>query len=76
MNKSPKSEILTRQQSQVKRVCDLAFILAIFLCQTVPGQSSRQRRLLDADWRFHLNVLDGNTALTPGGTHYAMGLDC
>jgi beta-galactosidase len=42
-------------------------LLAIFLCEPALAQNIRQRQLLDTNWRFHLNELDGNSTLAPGG---------
>jgi len=47
--------------------CCVALILALVLCQAAPGQNLRQRELLNDGWRFHLNELDGNSTVTPGG---------
>src|ERR1019366_3420916 len=68
MMTNPKSEIQITKQIQTKQVCGFALILAILVCQAASAQSLRQRQLLDSDWRFHVNELDGNTTLTPGGT--------
>ena len=40
-------------------------LAAAFPCSAQPAH--RLRQLLDDGWRFHLNELDGNTAVTPGG---------
>src|ERR1035441_2586457 len=47
--------------------CGVALITALLLCPAAPAQSLRQRELLDDGWRFHLNELDGNSAVTAGG---------
>jgi Glycosyl hydrolases family 2, sugar binding domain/Glycosyl hydrolases family 2/Beta-galactosidase second all-beta domain len=49
----------------------LAILLLVTatLCTCADAQTGpRQRQLLDPGWRFHLNELDGNSALIPGGT--------
>ena len=47
----------------------LVSCLATFcLCLPTSAQSEpRQHELLDDSWRFHLNELDGNSAVAPGG---------
>jgi beta-galactosidase len=77
MRANPKSQIRNPKRIQILiRVSRLSpflklslavLALVTFLFQSALAQNLRQRQLLDSDWRFHLNELDGNSALTPGG---------
>src|ERR1043166_1118872 len=46
--------------------CGLIFLTCLGLSASAQI-SPRVRQLLDDGWRFHLNELDGNTSITPGG---------
>jgi beta-galactosidase len=47
----------------------LALLVTTILCSCALAQTGpRQRQLLDSGWRFHLNELDGNSTVNPGGT--------
>jgi beta-galactosidase len=46
-----------------------AAILSLALCVCLAANAApRQRLLLDAGWRFHLNEVDGNSSVAPPGT--------
>src|SRR5580700_6224608 len=46
----------------------LFVVAAIFSFSAMAQNPPRQRQLLDSGWRFHLNELDGNSAIAPAGT--------
>jgi beta-galactosidase len=46
---------------------EAALLAALVFCFSAHAQQGRQRQLLDAGWRFHLNEVDGNSALTIAG---------
>ena len=46
---------------------EAALLAALVFCFSAHAQQGRQRQLLDAGWRFHLNEVDGNSALTVAG---------